>query len=434
MLIRLLKETLARRPRRFAAAILAVAVSAALVASLLDISLDIGVKMAKEMRSYGANILVEPAASGIQMEIAGINVGPPAARGTVDEDALVNLKTIFWKNNILGFAPFLSAMVEVGGQSVGLCGTWFDKEMTLPAGFEQSETSGNVYRTGVRIIAPWWRVEGDWASDDDERSAMVGSVLARRLGVKTGDPLVLRYQGRERKLRVTGLVATGGYEEELIFVPLRTAQGLLGLRKGADRVLVSALVQPDDTLRPDLRGLDPDKMTPEQYATWYCSPVIGAVIAQIKEVIPGAIARPIRQVAEAEGAFLARLGLFMSLLAAATLGAAALAVMIAMAQAVLERRAEIGLMKALGADRAQVALIFLSEAALIGLAGGLLGFLAGIGLTAFISRSVFDAAASLRLAVPPLTLTLSLAVALLGSLLPVLQALKLEPIALLRVR
>ena len=427
MLFRILRETLARRPRRFASAVLAVAVSAALSAALMGVSLDIGDRMAREMRSYGANVLVEPANSALRLEIGGINLSPLTARGAVDEGQLVKLKTIFWKNNIVGFAPFLSAAVQVGSQSVGLTGTWFSKELREPQ-------SGATFRTGVKTISPWWRVQGEWATDDDPQTAMIGSVLAERLGLRAGDRLDVRSQGRERTLRVTGLVATGGYEEQQIFVTLETAQELLGIQKGADKVLVSALVQPDSALRSDLLGLDPKDMTPEQYETWYCSPVMGAVITQITEALPGTLARPIRQIAEAEGAFLGKLGLLMTVLTAVALIAATLAVMIAMTQAVFERKKEIGLMKALGADHGHVLLIFVSEAGLIGLTGGLLGYLAGLGLTALIARGVFDAVVSLQPVVLPVTLALSLGVSLAGSLLPVRSAVRLEPVGLLRGR
>jgi putative ABC transport system permease protein len=427
MIFRILRETLARRPRRFASAVLAVTVSAALSAALLGVSLDIGDRMAREMRSYGANVLVEPANSALRLEIGGINLSPLTARGAVDEGQLVKLKTIFWKNNIVGFAPFLSAAVQAGGLSVGLTGTWFSKELREPQ-------SGAIFRTGVKTISPWWRVQGEWATDDDPQTAMIGSVLAKRLGLKAGDRLDVRSQGRERTLRVTGLVATGGYEEQQIFVTLETAQELLGIQKGVDKVLVSALVLPDSALRSDLRGLDRKDMTQEQYETWYCSPVMGAVIAQITEALPGTLARPIRQIAEAEGAFLGKLGLLMTVLTAVALIAAALAVMIAMTQAVFERKTEIGLMKALGADHGHVLLIFVSEAGLIGLTGGLLGYLAGLGLTALIARGVFDASVSLQPVVLPVTLALSLGVALAGSLLPVRSAVRLDPVGLLRGR
>jgi putative ABC transport system permease protein len=156
------------------------------------------------------------------------------------------------------------------------------------------------------------------------------------------------------------------------------------------------------------------------------------VLTQIEEALPDSRARPIRQVAEAEGTFLRRIGLLMTLLTVAALLAAVLAVMTAMTAAVLERRAEIGLMKAVGADHHQVAVIFLSEAGLIGLMGGTFGYVAGSGLTAVIGRHVFATAVSLPPVVLPITMALALGVALAGSALPVRQAMRFDPVVLLR--
>jgi putative ABC transport system permease protein len=260
---------------------------------------------------------------------------------------------------------------------------------------------------------------------------MVGIRVARQLALRVDQAFTVRHDDRERTLRVAGLVSTGGDEEEQIFVPLPVAQELLGLRKGADKVLVSALVEPEENLRKDLRGVDPSKMTPEQYETWYCSPIMGAVTKQIEEALPGTKARPIRRIAEAEGAFLGKVGLLMTLLTLTALAAAGLAVMTSMTATVQERRAEIGLMKAIGAGDAQVAFIFLSQAGLIGLAGGLLGYVAGLGLAIFIGQQVFDAAIALPPLLLPVVLVLAQGVALAGSALPVRRAMHFDPASLL---
>jgi putative ABC transport system permease protein len=261
---------------------------------------------------------------------------------------------------------------------------------------------------------------------------MVGAGLARRMGWQVGDEIAARVEDRSARFRIVGLVSTGGFEEDQIFVALPAAQALLGLARGVDRVQISALVEPDDNLRPDLRGLDRAEMTPEQYETWYCSPIMGAVITQIKEVLPGADVRPIRQISQAEVDFLGKIGLLMALLTLTALGGSALAVMTAMTASVMERRAEIGLMKAIGADDGHVALIFLSEAMLIGLAGGIAGYLVGLGLAQGLTRSVFSAGGDIPMIVLPITLVLAVVVALLGSALPVRQAVRFDPVLLLR--
>ena len=440
MLVRLLQDTLRRRTRRLLVAVLAVTTGASLAAALLGISLDITGQMGRELRAYGANILASPAQGDLRLEIGGVPVRVPGERVLLDENELVKLKTIFWRNNIVGFAPYLTDLVQVNGRTVALTGTWFDRPLTLPKGADirtdfantQVASAETTFRTGVRTIAPWWQVQGEWVQDDDLTSAMAGARLAQRMGWQVGDEIAAMVEDRTARFRIVGVVTTGGYEEDQVFVALPAAQALLRLDRGADRVQISALIEPDSKLRPDLRGLDPSEMTPDQYATWYCSPIMGAVLTQIREVLPGAEVAPIRQISQAEVDFLGRIGLLMTLLTVTALGGSALAVMTAMTASVMERRAEIGLMKALGADEGQVALLFLSEAALIGLTGGAAGYALGLGLAKGLARTVFSAGADVSAVVLPITLLLAMAVALLGSALPVRQAMRLDPVRLLR--
>jgi putative ABC transport system permease protein len=440
MLLRLLKDTLRRRTRRLLITVLAVTTGASLAAALLGISLDITGQMGRELRAYGANILASPAGGDLRLEIGGVPVRVSGERVLLDENELVKLKTIFWRHNVMGFAPYLTALAQVNGQTVAVTGTWFEKSLTLPkgaairTGFAKTQDASveTTFRTGVKIIAPWWQVQGAWVQDDDLGSAMVGAGLARRMGWQIGDEITATVEDRAARFRIVGLVSTGGYEEDQVFAALPAAQALLGLSRGADRVQISALVEPDSNLRPDLRGLDPSEMTPEQYATWYCSPIMGAVITQIKEVLPNTDVRPIRQISQAEVDFLGKVGLLMTLLTVTALGGSALAVMTAMTASVMERRAEIGLMKAIGADDGHIVLIFLSEAALIGLAGGVAGYGLGLGLAQGLARTVFSVGGDVPPVVLPITLLLALAVALLGSALPVRQAVRFEPVLLLR--
>ena len=440
MLLRLLKDTLRRRTRRLLITVLAVTTGASLAAALLGISLDITGQMGRELRAYGANILASPAGGDLRLEIGGVPVRVSGERVLLDENELVKLKTIFWRHNVMGFAPYLTALAQVNGQTVAVTGTWFEKSLTLPkgaairTGFAKTQDASveTTFRTGVKIIAPWWQVQGAWVQDDDLGSAMVGAGLARRMGWQIGDEITATVEDRAARFRIVGLVSTGGYEEDQVFAALPAAQALLGLSRGADRVQISALVEPDSNLRPDLRGLDPSEMTPEQYATWYCSPIMGAVITQINEVLPNADVHPIRQISQAEVDFLGKVGLLMTLLTVTALGGSALAVMTAMTASVMERRAEIGLMKAIGADDGHIVLIFLSEAALIGLAGGAAGYVLGLGLAQGLARTVFSVSGDVPPVVLPITLLLALAVTLLGSAVPVRQAVRFEPVLLLR--
>lgn len=440
MLPRLLWKSVRGRKNRMALAGGAVAVAAALASALLNVALDISEKVARELRAFGANILVVPTQDALEVEIGGLRYATAAEATYLAESDLPKIKTIFWGYNIVGFAPFLSAPVQVGEGRALLVGTWFDREVSLPRAPRRfAFSTGNVrevkleetsFRTGLRAVSPWWSVQGRWV-EDASNDAMVGRALAGRLGIVSGDRLSLRAGRTTRQFRAAGIIQTGGPEEDQIFVDLAAAQALLRLPGKVDRVQVSALVKPDDALA--IRGKrNPQALPPEEYERWYCSPYIDAIIYQIEEAISGAKAKAVRQVAEAEGAFLGRLTLTMVLVTAAAMAAAGLGVMATMTTTVMERREEIGLMKAIGATPRQIARLFLLEAALCGILGGAVGATGGLALARLIGIQVFQAPIVPNPVTFPFVLGLAVLVALLGAALPTRRAARLDPVVTLR--
>lgn len=443
MLIRLLKETFWRRRQRVAVAVLAVVIGSSLATALFAIYADIMDRMAQEMRAYGANILVKPKSDSLEISIGGATYNPAQEPSYLQEETLARLKTIFWRNNILGFAPSLTlaARFNEGKEPVAVTGAWFEKEVVVPKGSQIRSTFAQptkssadiIFRTGIRKTSPWWQVaEGKWAEDSAKDEALLGRALARRMGLGVGNSLDIEYRGGVRSLKVVGILSTGGPEEDQVVVPLSVAQDLAGAPGAVSRVLVSALTLPKEKLAADIRNKRPEDMTPKEYEKWYCSPIIDAITTQIQEVLPGSEARAIRQVSEAEGTFLVRIQWLMLLVAVLALASSALAVMTAMTASVVARRGEIGLAKALGAMDSQVATIFLAEAGAMGLVGGIAGYGLGTALSVFIGAQVFGSAIWPHPAVLAVSVLLGLVVALAGSAIPVRKAMQVEPVILLR--
>jgi putative ABC transport system permease protein len=114
------------------------------------------------------------------------------------------------------------------------------------------------------------------------------------------------------------------------------------------------------------------------------------------------------------------------------MAASILGVTTTMTTSVIERRKEIGLMKALGAERRRITALFLVEAAVIGVIGGVMGFLAGVFLARAIGLSVFDTAVGTSILLLPVAIGISVAVAVLASIPPVRRAMQVEPAVVLR--
>src|SRR6202011_660668 len=145
--------------------------------------------------------------------------------------------------------------------------------------------------------------------------------------------------------KVTGMLSSGGPEDSAVIVSLSRAQ-ILADKPGQYRHLyLSALTKPED----DFARRSPATMTPDELERWSCSPYVSSIAYSIKQVLPGSDVRVIRRVAEGEGRILTRVRTLLWLVTLAALLAAALAVGASSAASVIERRTEIGLMKALGA-------------------------------------------------------------------------------------
>jgi putative ABC transport system permease protein len=173
-------------------------------------------------------------------------------------------------------------------------------------------------------------------------------------------------------------------------------------------------------------------MTGAEYDRWYCSPYISSIGRQIQQVLPGAEARPIRRIAETEGRILTRVSGLFWLVTLAALAAAMLAIFAISVTSILERRSEIGLLKALGARNGFTSFLILGESALLALVGGLAGYVTGTALARLLGEAVFGAPSQPRLIVLPVVLGLALAVTILGSALPLWQAAQFDPAAILR--
>ena len=431
MLFRMLFQSWKHGLKRKLLAIITIFLASGLVSALLAVSIDIGDKMAKELKSYGANILIEPASSAVLPEVGNANTSL-ATQDFIDEKELPNIKDIFWRNNVVGFAPLLSAEVQIeGGQKVGVLGTFFDHNIAIP--------DEDDYHTGQKIISPYWHVEGEWVDDAQNHfttqvPALIGKQLAQTLNRKIGDRFVLRYQTQEQdnrvEIEIKGVVSTGGNEEQQILLPLSAVQNLLNLQGKVQSVKVSALTVPENELSRKARS-NVDALDAAEYDRWYCTAYVSSISHQLEEAVSGAVVRPIWQVAASEGVVIEKIQLLLAVVTLAAVIAAAMGIASLMTTSIIERSKEIGLMKALGAYQWQIVLLFYCEAIISALFGGVFGCIAGWGLARFIGISLFNEPLSFAWIVIPCVLVLAVLIALIGTWFPAHRIARLYPVEVL---
>jgi putative ABC transport system permease protein len=213
--------------------------------------------------------------------------------------------------------------------------------------------------------------QGHWLTPATERfpTVVLGSVAASRLGVarvKVGTGPGPQLMIGERWFTVVGILATVPLLPEIdrsVFVGWPAAKAELGF-DGHPTVLY---IQSDEAALENVRGVLPETVDPRQPANVVVSRPSDALAA--KRATQNTFS-----------------SLFLALAAVALL-VGGIGVANTMVISVLERRAEIGLRRALGANKGQIRGQFLTEsvalAALGGIAGTVLGLAATVGYAAY---------------------------------------------------
>jgi putative ABC transport system permease protein len=415
---RLVYESFRRQKRRKLLAGVAITLGVGVATAMIAVATDIGDKISHELRSYGANLIVTPQEDTLDVQIGGVDLKPPRDGAYLNEADLPKIKGMFWRNNIVGFAPMLPVSVRLSegnrddAKNLTLLGTYFSKRLAF---------GKQDFVTGVRITHPWWKVQGAWP-DDNSSDVLLGESLAAKL--KPGDEIKIAGQVH----RVAGILSTGGAEDDQIVAPLALAQQILGKPGAVRRVYVSALTKPEDAFA----RRDPKTLRGADYDRWYCSPYALSIAFQLQEAIPHSHAEQIRQIAQNEGTVLSRIKGLMLLVTLAALFASALAVSAAMATAIFERRSEVGLMKALGAGNISLAALFFAEATLLALTGGVVGFAGGALLARLLGRSIFDSKITIEPVLFPVILAIAVVVTFAGSAMAIRRAVRFDPVYVLR--
>jgi len=416
---RLVYESFRRQKRRKLLAGSAIALGVTVATAMIAVATGVGDKINRELRTIGANILITPQEDTLDLEAGGVNLKPPSDGAFLRESDLPLIKSIFWHHNILGFAPMLPADATLdtpqGPLHVTVLGTYFAHPYSY---------GKEVLTTGVRTTHSYWKVQGSWP-DDGSQDVLAGERLAAKLDLKAGDTVTI--SGKPHA--VSGIVSTGSAEDDEVIAPIALAQELLGKPGAVRTVFVSALTKPEDAFAKS----DPKKLPQGPiYDRWYCSPYPQSIAYQLQQAIPNSHAAPIRQVSQNEGIVLSRIEGLLLLITLAALLASALAVSAAMATTMFERRAEVGLMKALGAGNFSVASVFFAETGLLCLLASIFGFVAGTVLAHQIGWRIFGSSLEVQPVVLPVVLLVAVVVTFAGSAAAIRRAVRLDPVFALR--
>jgi len=349
--------------------LLALGAGSAVTAALLNLQVDANRRVATEFRSFGSNVIIGPR-DGSELKL-------------LDESIFGEIPDHYGAGPIAK-AMFLYGIVDVSvDKGGGDNSTASTRRKAIIAGYAHSDIRPQEVLTSALVEA-----EENQIKPVSSMRCAVGSQVASSLGIGEHDGVLLRNGEQRNGCLAVVLPAIGGPEDDQIFFYLPDTQDLLG-----EQGKVSAI-------RLSVPG------TPGQ---------VGRFVEQIQPTLGDAQGRPIRQFTEGEARLYVKISGLLTATVVVVLILTALCVMAAMTNIAAERKNDVGLMKAIGGSMRRVLRIFLAEAALLGLVGGAIGAAVGIAISIGLGKAVFGVAAQPRLVVYPVSVALTVIVAILAA-------------------
>lgn len=414
MIIQILKSSIRQNLTQKFLAFLTIFLASMLLASMLNITLGIGNEISKELRSYGSNILVLPKGNSLSIEVGNKTFKPLQNENYLEEARLNNIKEIFWRNNIVGFAPFVETKVLFKDKNITLIGTYFDKNVKV-----QDEED---FTTGVKTIYGFWKVDGNYPKDDSLDEILIGDDFARNFKISLNDSIKFN----ENSYKVVGILHNGGDFSNKIISSLKLAQNLTNLQGKVEKVEVSALTVPENDLALKARK-NVDELNQIEYDMWYCTAYVSSIAYQIEEDFKGAAAKAQTQISDAESAVVSKIQSLMAIVSLISLVIASIAIASLMTSDIYRRKKEIGLLKALGANSTQIYLIFVLDSIFVALFSSVIGTIFGYFVSQIIAYSIFSHFIEISFVVLPITIFFSVLISIIGSLIPMKNVVELLP-------
>lgn len=371
MLVRMITASLLRRRSRMLVALLAIAIGATILSGLVTIYVDVPQQMGAQFRNYGANMIFMPAEESF-----------------TDADMQESLSVISSKE-LVGATPYQYNTVRIHEQPILAAGTGM---------------------AAVQKTSPYWLVEGQYPAKTHE--ILVGKNVAESLVLSVGESVTVSFTPEDKSkldttidFEITGILNTGGSEEEYVYVSMEDMEELTALPAHVDIAEISVSAG---------------------------SAQLQTYVDEINAGSTDISANLVKRVTASETTVLSKLQALVLLVTVIVLALTMICVATTMTAVVSERRSEIGLKKAIGASDSGIIAEFMGEGILLGGLGGILGSFVGFAFAQFVSINVFSSYISFRWLLLPITIIVSIAVTSVACLLPIRSATSVDPALVLK--
>lgn len=325
---------------------------------------------------------------GIALFVIPLSYGGVAVSGVVadtrplDRSAIDAIHRIKNSESISIVAPKAFCPARIKGKPVLVAGVLFPEEFRMKK---------------------WWRIQGHRPTQGHH--VLADSEAALHLGLYPGDHVVIEGHPFE----VTGVTdETGSQDDGLIFADLDAVQRLLRKSDALNLIEIAALCNTGP---------------------------IEEIVQQISEAIPQAKVTAIKQMVQSRMETMRQFHVLSSAVAAIVTIVGGLIVLTTMMGSVNERTREIGILRAIGFRRASIVWMLLIEAGVVGLLGGLPGWLIGHATATALTPHPLnrgDVSIPLDGMWGVWAIGLSVSLGMLAGLYPALRAARLDPTVALR--
>lgn len=373
MYIRMITASLLRRRSRMVIALLAIAIGATILSGLMTIYIDVPRQMRAQFRNYGANMIFT------------------ATEESISETDVEEALRVIPPEEVVGVAPYRYETVRINDRPVLAAAT--DME-------------------GARAASPFWKVDGEWPAADGE--IMVGKNVAETYRLRVGNRTTTTFTPENATeetpdnfidFTVTGILDTGGKEEDYVYMSFADLKTLTGQDKGYDICELSVSAEAD---------------------------ALSRYVSEISEKVPAVNAKLVKRVTQSETTVLSKLQALVLLVTIVVLLLTMICVATTMTAVVAERRKEIGLRKALGASDESIRSEFMGEGVVLGAVGGILGAFLGFWFAQVVSMNVFNSTIVMMPWLIPVTLVVSILVTGAACMIPIRSATQVDPALVLK--
>lgn len=371
--LKMIVAAILKRKSRMIIAILSIIIGATVVSGLSAIYLDMPRQLNQEFRRYGANLIF---------------ISADSENGLSEQD-YEQVKSSLKETTVTGLSAFQYQTIKLNENPLVFCSTDIKQ---------------------VQKTHPYWYVDGNYPAQSDE--ILVGKELAEQFRFKIGQSYTFigetsATENMTRQLKVVGILQTGGQEEAIAYGTPEIARTLFPSQALQYDLIEASIPQGEAQLKKIGQKI---QNASNKHINYQLAKKLTHSEAKVSQKLTALIF------------FVTLIVLLITLICVGT----------TMMSVIQERRKEIGLKKALGADNQVIVGEFLGEACLLGCFGGSLGALLGYFFARIVGLQVFGRLVEFSIWIIPLTILISLVITMLACLIPVKNALNVDPAIVLK--